>query len=98
MARQELGPYRLMEKIGSGTTASVYRAEQTSLGRQVVLKVLYPHLSEDPRFLQRFQTEARAVAALDHENVVRVIDFGRHEDVSYIAMELVEGEDLRRCL
>ncbi len=94
--KKDFGAFELHEKIGSGGMASVYRGVQKSLDRRVVLKVLYPHLAEDEKLVQRFEREARAAAMLRHENIVQVIDCGRHEDVSYIAMEFVEGMDLKK--
>jgi serine/threonine protein kinase len=95
---KDFGGFELKEKIGSGGMASVYLAVQKSLSRPVVLKILYPHLAEDEKLVQRFEREARAAAMLRHENIVQVIDCGRFEDVSYIAMEFVEGMDLKKWL
>jgi serine/threonine protein kinase len=95
---REVGGFELRERIGTGGMASVYRAIQKSLGRPVVLKILYPHLAEDAQFVQRFEREARAAALMRHENIVQVIDFGRTEDAFFIAMEYVEGMDLRKWM
>jgi tRNA A-37 threonylcarbamoyl transferase component Bud32 len=96
--KKDFGPFELRDKIGSGGMASVYLGVQKSLDRLVVLKVLYPHLAEDEKLVTRFEREARAAAMLRHENIVQVIDCGRFEDLSYIAMEFVEGHDLKRWL
>jgi tRNA A-37 threonylcarbamoyl transferase component Bud32 len=96
--KKDFGPFELHEKIGSGGMASVYLGIQKSLDRPVVLKVLYPHLAEDEKLVARFEREARAAANLRHENVVQVIDCGRHEDLSYIAMEFVEGLNLKQWM
>jgi len=96
--KKDFGAFELHEKIGSGGMASVYRGVQKSLDRRVVLKVLYPHLAEDEKLVQRFEREARAAAMLRHENIVQVIDCGRYEDVSYIAMEFVDGMDLKKWM
>ncbi len=95
---KDFGPFELQERIGKGGMASVYRAVQKSLQRPVVLKILYPHLAEDEKLVQRFEREARAAAMMRHENIVQVIDCGRHDDVAYIAMEYVEGNDLKHWL
>src|SRR5512146_3330047 len=92
------GGFELHEKIGSGGMATVYRGVQRSLDRPVVLKILHPHLSEDHSLIIRFEREARAAANLRHENIVQVIDCGREENTSYIAMEYVEGMDLKRLM
>ncbi len=96
--KKDFGPFELHEKIGSGGMASVYLGVQKSLDRPVVLKVLYPHLAEDEKLVARFEREARAAAFLRHENIVQVIDCGRHEDLSYIAMEFVEGLNLKQWM
>jgi tRNA A-37 threonylcarbamoyl transferase component Bud32 len=95
---KDFGPFELKEKIGSGGMASVYLAVQKSLNRPVVLKILYPHLAEDEKLVQRFEREARAAAMMRHENIIQVIDCGRHDDVAYICMEFVEGMDLQKWL
>uniref|UniRef100_A0A832I5K1 Serine/threonine protein kinase n=1 Tax=Eiseniibacteriota bacterium TaxID=2212470 RepID=A0A832I5K1_UNCEI len=96
--KKDFGAFELHEKIGSGGMASVYLGVQKSLDRKVVLKILYPHLAEDEKLVQRFEREARAAAMLRHPNIVQVIDCGRHEDVAYIAMEFVEGLDLKKWM
>ena len=93
---KDFGGFELKQKIGSGGMASVYLAVQKSLQRRVVLKILYPHLAEDEKLVQRFEREARAAAMMRHENIIQVIDCGRHDDVAYIAMEFVEGMDLKK--
>jgi len=95
---KDFGGFHLEEKIGSGGMASVYRAVQKSLQRQVVLKILYPHLAEDEKLVARFEREARAAAMMRHENIIQVIDCGREDDMVFIAMEFVEGMDLKKWL
>jgi len=95
---KDFGGFELKDKIGSGGMASVYLAVQKSLNRPVVLKILYPHLAEDEKLVQRFEREAHAAAMMRHENIIQVIDCGRHEDVAYIAMEFVEGMDLKKWI
>ncbi len=95
---KDFGAFEIKEKIGAGGMASVYLAVQKSLQRPVVLKVLYPHLAEDEKLVQRFEREARAAAMMRHENIIQVIDCGRHDDVAYICMEFVEGLDLKKWL
>jgi len=77
----------------------VYRAKQVALDKQVALKVLSDELRDDPEFVMRFHTEARAASRLDHPNSTRVIDFGEEPDgLLYIAMELLEGRTLTEVL
>ena len=90
-----LGPYRILEKIGRGGMAAVYKAYQPSLDRNVAVKVLPALLAEEPSFTQRFRREARAVGKLKHPHILAVYDFGQEEDLSYIAMPLVETGTLK---
>src|SRR5215469_11160819 len=86
-----LGPYEILSPLGAGGMGEVYRGRDTRLGRDVALKILPPELANDPSRRQRFELEARAVAALNHPNIVAVYDVGE----GYIVSELVEGEPLR---
>jgi serine/threonine protein kinase len=87
--------YRLLELIGSGGMAVVYRGVDTLLQRQVAVKVLREGFADDPAFLARSQREARAAANLDHPNVVTVYDVGQDGGRHYIVMEYVDGQDLK---
>src|SRR5712692_5519224 len=86
-----LGPYEIAAPLGSGGMGEVYRARDTRLGRDVALKILAAEVANDPSRRARFETEARAVAALNHPNIVAVYDVGD----GYIVSELVDGEPLR---
>ncbi len=92
------GRYRLLELLGQGGMATIYRARDAQLERDVAVKLLRPEFGKDPDFLFRFRDEARAAASLNHPNITAVFDFG--EDVSgpYIVMELVDGQDLGAIL
>ena len=85
-----LGPYEIMAPIGAGGMGEVYRARDTRLGRDVALKILPPDMARDPSRRQRLELEARAVAALNHPNIVALYDVGE----GYIVSELVDGEPL----
>ena len=89
-----LGGYRILDVIGIGGMAIVYRAEQMSLGREVALKVLAPELSRDEAFRERFRREGKNVAALDHTHIVTVHDSGEVDGRFYLAMRLVKGATL----
>src|SRR5580692_2865179 len=89
-----LGPYEILAPLGAGGMGEVYRARDTRLGREVALKILPPEVAEDPSRRQRFEQEARAVAALNHPNIVAIYDVGAEGSVSYIVSELVDGEPL----
>ena len=95
---QTLGRYRVLEPLGRGGMAQVYRAYHPQLDRYVAVKVLRSDLVEDEEFLSRFRREARAVAALRHPNVVQVFDFDVHGDIYYMVMELLEGDTLKTRL
>lgn len=84
--------------VGRGGMGAVYRARQTDLDREVAVKVLPEGLANDPRFVERFRREARALARLDHPNIVRVFGSGVAGGLCYIVMELVEGVTLREAI
>ncbi len=92
------GRYRVENRLGSGGMAVVYRAEDAVLGRTVALKTLHRHYAEHDTFRKRFKQEARAMASLDHENVVKVYDISQEGDVPFIVAECVEGRDLGAML
>ncbi len=92
------GRYRLLELLGQGGMASIYRARDAQLERDVAIKLLRPEFGRDPDFLARFRDEARAAASLSHPNIVAVFDFGEEESGPYIVMELVDGQDLGAIL
>jgi beta-lactam-binding protein with PASTA domain/predicted Ser/Thr protein kinase len=92
------GRYRVVERIGSGGMADVYRAEDLQLGRDVALKVLYRRFAEDPEFVERFRREASSAAGLQHPHVVSVYDRGEWGGTYYIAMEYLGGRSLKRVV
>lgn len=89
-----LGPYEILGAIGAGGMGEVFKAKDTRLGRSVAIKVLPALARQDPERRQRFEREARAVAALNHPNICALFDIGHEGDVDYLVMELVEGESL----
>jgi serine/threonine-protein kinase len=91
---QNLGRYRVLEPLGRGGMARVYRAYHAQLDRYVAIKVLRSDLLDDEEFLARFKREARAVAALRHPNIVQVFDFDVQGDLYYMVMELLDGDTL----
>jgi serine/threonine protein kinase/streptogramin lyase len=95
---QRFGAYQLHDQLGRGGMGVVYRAEHVHLGRTVALKVLAPELSGNGDFRDRFLRESRLAATLDHPNVVTVYDAGDVDGALYLAMRLVNGEDLSRLL
>ena len=93
-----IGDYEVLAKLGAGGMGAVYRARQRSLARVVALKILPAHLIADAESVTRFQREARVAASLSHPNLVRIFTAGEADGVHFIAMELIEGEDLGRRL
>jgi serine/threonine protein kinase len=93
-----LGKYRLIEKLGQGGMAQVYKAYQPDLDRYVAVKILHPHLTGDEEFAARFRREARAIAALEHPHSVRVYDFDTDHDLAFIVMEYLTGVSLKARL
>jgi eukaryotic-like serine/threonine-protein kinase len=92
------GRYRLLERIGSGGMAAVYRAQDLKLGRFVAVKMLHESLTSDEGFLIRFQREAHSAANLTHPNIVTVHDIGQEEHRHYIVLEYVEGDTLKQLI
>ncbi len=94
-AGTRLGPYEIASQIGAGGMGEVYRARDTRLGRDVAVKVLPGGVSDNAEALARFELEARAVAALNHPNILALHDVGAENAVAYAVTELLEGETLR---
>jgi serine/threonine-protein kinase len=90
--------YEMLELIGSGGMSSVYKAHDRLLERNVALKVLHPHYSEDDEYVERFRREARSVARLSHPNIVTVIDRGEADGHQFIVFELIDGENLKELI
>jgi eukaryotic-like serine/threonine-protein kinase len=90
--------YQLQEPIGRGGMATIYRGHDMRMDRVVAIKVLREVYSTDPKFVTRFQREAKAASALQHPNIVQVFDYGQSDGNYFIVMELIEGTDLRRYL
>lgn len=93
-----LGKYKLIDLLGSGGMGRVFLAEHTTMGRPVALKIIAKHLAQDPVSLKQFLTEARAIAALDHPNIVHPYSVDSEGDRYYMVMEYVKGRDLQRTV
>ncbi|MFN3491198.1 MAG: protein kinase domain-containing protein [Anaerolineales bacterium] len=92
---ENIGPYRIIEQLGQGGMATVYKAYHASLDRYVAVKALHQAFNEDSTFTARFQREARVVAKLEHPNIVPVYDYSEHENRPYLVMKFIEGDTLK---
>ncbi len=90
-----LGPYRVIEQIGLGGMATVYKAYQPSMERYVALKILSTHLSQTPTFVKRFQQEAKMIAKLEHLHILPVYDHGEEGEYLYLVMRFIEAGTLK---
>ncbi len=95
---ENIGPYKIVEQLGQGGMATVYKAYHAALDRYVALKVLHPAFHEDQTFIARFQREARVVARLEHPNIVPIYDYSEHELRPYLVMKYIEGDTLKARL
>lgn len=94
-----LDKYEVLQKLGEGATATVYRGRHTTIGKDVAIKVLHPHLTASSRYRERFNREARAVGRLSHQNIVSILDYsGSDVNDCYIVTELVDGQTLLSVL
>src|SRR3982074_2981640 len=89
-----LGPYEILSPLGAGGMGEVYKARDTRLERTVAIKVLPDHFAIDPEFRERFDREARAVAALNHPHICTLHDIGCQDGVDFLVMEYLDGETL----
>src|SRR5215210_4669389 len=97
-AGTRLGRYEIRSPIGKGGMGEVYLARDTQLERTVALKIFPPDVASDQQRMNRFVREARATAALSHPNIAHIYEIGQADDVTFIAMEYVEGHTLRQYM
>src|SRR5919108_4857523 len=93
-----VGPYEIIAPVGAGGMGEIYRARDTRLDRTVAVKVLAGGLTADSESRQRFEHEARAIAALNDPHICTIHDVGRHGDLDYLVLEYLEGETLEERL
>ncbi len=98
MILDRIGKYRVVAKIGEGAMGEVYKAHDPLLNRHVALKTISQALASDPQFKERFIREAQSAAGLNHPNIITVYDFGEEAGLTYMAMEFLEGVDLREAI
>jgi serine/threonine protein kinase len=95
---ENVGPYRVLEQLGSGGMATVFKSYHPALDRYVAIKVLHPAFKADPQFFERFKREARIVAKLEHPNIIPVYDFNEHNGEPYLVMRFIEGDTLKHYM
>jgi serine/threonine-protein kinase len=98
MSLERIGKYRIVAKVGEGAMGEVYKAHDPLLNRFVALKTIAPSLAADDQFRERFKREAQSAAGLNHPNIITVYDFGEESGVTFLAMEFLEGTDLREAI
>jgi serine/threonine protein kinase/predicted Zn-dependent protease len=98
LSRMKVGKYQILEKVGEGGAGIVYKANQEPLERRVAIKVLSSQRTQSPKYLERFLREARIAVTLNHQNIVRGLDYGESDGYHYFVMEFVEGESLFHVL
>ena len=86
---QSLGQYKVIRLIGEGGMAAIYQARQESMKRDVAIKVIKTNLLDMEDFVQRFEREAQMVASLSHAHILKVFEYGQHDDIVYLVMELM---------
>src|SRR5262245_51363058 len=94
----QFGKYRILAELGAGGFATVYKALDTTLDREVALKILHPPLLADRRFVQNFRQEARTLAALRHPHIITVYEVGEVDGRLFIAMDLAHGLSLAQSI
>ena len=95
---QTLGRYKILEQLGEGGMATVYEAYDTQDEMEVALKVILPSQQHSEKFLKRFESDSRALAKLNHPNIVGVLDSGKHEGMPFLVMEYVPAGTLKQKL
>ncbi len=90
--------YQLLERIGAGGFGAVYKANQSTIGREVAMKIILPHFANHPDFIRRFETEAQLIARLEHLHIVHLFDYWRDPDGAYLVMRWLRGGSLREAL
>jgi serine/threonine protein kinase len=93
-----IGQYKIVEEIGRGGMATVFKAHQPSIDRHVAIKILPTQFAHDPSFVKRFEREAKAIAALEHPHILPLYDFGTQDGLTYMVMRYIKGGDLSNLM
>jgi len=91
---KNIGSYSILEEIGRGGLAVIYKAKQTNIDRFVIIKELHVHLADDPEFICRFENEAKILGVLHHVNIINIVDYGKDGNSHFIVLEYMDGSDL----
>src|ERR1700736_1112756 len=91
-----LGPYEILSAIGAGGMGEVYKARDSRLDRMVAIKILSAHLADRAELRERFEREARAIAALNHPNICAIYDIGEQDNQYFIVMEFLDGQTAKQ--
>ena len=94
MTGRTISHYEIMEKLGAGGMAEIFRAHQENMGRDVAIKILKADQGDASDATERFRREARTIASLSHPHIIKVFDYDRYNDIFYLVMELLEGGTL----
>src|SRR5437868_5698069 len=95
---KRLGQYEVIGLLGEGGMAGVYRARQSSIKRDVAIKVIKPGLIQMGEFVKRFEREAETIASLNHPHIIKIFDYGKQDDMVYLVMELLTGGSLAELI
>ena len=95
---ENIGPYRILEQLGRGGMATVFKAYHAALDRYVAIKLLHPHFASDTDFVDQFKREAKNLATLRHPNIVQVYDFDIVDNMPYMIMEFIDGPTLKNVI
>src|SRR5258708_39666447 len=95
---QQLGNYEIVSLLGRGGMATVYRARQLNIKREVAVKVIKPDLAESSDFTRRFEREAETIASLGHPHILKLFEYGQHGDIVFLVTELLRGGSLAELI
>ena len=98
LAGKHIDRYHILKQLGEGGMATVYKAFDSRLEREVAVKIIHPVRKHTPKFLMRFEREAKALARLSHPNIVKILDYGEKDGLPYLVMDYLPGGTLKQLL